>query len=354
MQRHAGGVHGLQQRVVGAREEDDDVDFGAAARAQRVADALHVEEQEALREREVLLQQPVAGEAMQGLRQQGFVVLEAGGFDALAVQRLVPRGGALGRQHQHAQRVAADQLVQAVGDVVDAGAVQPQVLQRDLREVEAGRGAQPQAQAGAVLAPLGQRGHGQVGGVREVLHLRQLQRPQRDVVRGAELAGRGAGLAGVAQHRGAARQARPGGQRRVAQVGLQLRHQHRGCGRQELRVDDLQQPLREARELGVELQLDAAGQEREAFEQAFDVGVGDLQALDAQPGSDLRELLRELGAHLAQMAQFLVVVAEQARVHVSRSRCVAEPAAREAQYNNQASRHGTGSAGPSADGPPGG
>ena len=43
--------------------------------------------------------------------------------------------------------------------------------------------------------------------------------------------------------------------------------------------------------LGVELELHARREEPDAFEQPLDVGVGDLQAVHAEPGGDLRKLL---------------------------------------------------------------
>ena len=285
--------------------------------AQRLADVAQVEEQETLWKGEVLLQQAEALEAGQRLRQQRLVVFEAGRLDAVGVDRFVPGGRPLRRHHQHAQRVAADQLVQAVGHVVDAAAMQPQVAQRDLREVGAGGRAHAQAQARAVAAPLRHGGQGQVGGLREVLDLRDLERPQRQLVRGAELAGGGGSGAGLAVHDAAAGELDASGEARVGQVGVDLRDQHRRRRRQELRIDDLQQALREARELGVDLELDAAGQKRKPLQQPFDIGVGDLEAFETEPRRDLGKLLRELGPHLAQVAQFLVVVAQQPRVHGS-------------------------------------
>ena len=82
-----------------------------------------------------------------------------------------------------------------------------------------------------------------------------------------------------------------------------------------MRIDDLEQRLGEARKLGVELELHARRQKPDAFEQPLDVGIGDLQPVHAEPGGDLRKLLGELGAHLAQMLQLEVVVLEQARIH---------------------------------------
>ncbi len=105
------------------------------------------------------------------------------------------------------------------------------------------------------------------------------------------------------------------GQRSVVQVRVQARYQHRRRGCQELRIDDFQQALREARKFGVQLQLYTTGQESKAFEQTFYVGVGDFQALHTQARCDLREGLRKFGTHLTQVAQFFVVVAQQPGVH---------------------------------------
>ena len=70
--------------------------------------------------------------------------------------------------------------------------------------------------------------------------------------------------------------------------------------------------------LGLELELDARGQEGKPLEQTLDVGIGDLHPFHAEARGDLRELLRELGADLAQMGELVAVETEQARIHVGR------------------------------------
>ena len=97
--------------------------------------------------------------------------------------------------------------------------------------------------------------------------------------------------------------------------GLKLRDQHRRGRREVVRVDDLEQRLGEARELRLHLELNAGREEGDPFEQPLDVRIRHLEAGHPQPGGDLRELLGELGTHLAQVLQFSVVVPEQARVH---------------------------------------
>jgi hypothetical protein len=274
--------------------------------------ARQVEEQETLREGEVLLQQAVAGEPRQRDRQQCMFVVEAHGLHAVSTQHLLG-GRAVGRQHQHTEQVAADQFVQLVRQLVVGAAEQAQVLQRQSGEVQAGRGLQPDAQASAIFAPFRHPGQRQVGGMREVGDRRDFQRPQLHVVRGAEPAFGVRTAGGSTAQFAAPWHLGPGRQCRVSQRRLQLRHHHRRRGRQVVRVDDLEQPFGEARKFGVQLELHPGGQEREAFQQAFDIGVADLDAIHAQAGRDLRELLRELGTHLTQVLQFLVVVAKQSR-----------------------------------------
>src|SRR6185295_2973478 len=73
------------------------------------------------------------------------------------------------------------------------------------------------------------------------------------------------------------------------------------------------------RKLGLDFQLHACGKECETFQQSLDVGVGDFDAIQAQTAGDLGKLARELCAHLAHMAEFLVIEFEQAGVHADLS-----------------------------------
>jgi hypothetical protein len=98
-------------------------------------------------------------------------------------------------------------------------------------------------------------------------------------------------------------------QGRVGQVGLQLHHGHRRCRRQQVRIHQLRQVLGKPRELGVDLHLHARGHEAEAFQQALDIGVGALEAIEAEAAGDLRKFLGKLTARFAQVLQLLAVVA---------------------------------------------
>ena len=77
----------------------------------------------------------------------------------------------------------------------------------------------------------------------------------------------------------------------------------------------LEQMLREARELRVDLELHARGEEREALEQTLHVWIGALDAFHAKTGGDLGIFLGELRADFAQVLQFAVVAVEQSSVH---------------------------------------
>jgi len=82
-----------------------------------------------------------------------------------------------------------------------------------------------------------------------------------------------------------------------------------------VRVDDFEQRLREPGKLGVDLQLHARREKADAFEQPLDVGIVHREAVHAEPGRDLRKLLGEFGAGLAQVVQLEVVVLQQAGIH---------------------------------------
>ena len=101
--------------------------------------------------------------------------------------------------------------------------------------------------------------------------------------------------------------------RNAAQAGLgaELHHRHRRRGRQVVWIDHLQQRLREGRKLRLQLELDARGEQREALEQPFDIGIGDIEASQIQTRGNLRELAREFPAGLAHKRQLGFVVVEQ-------------------------------------------
>jgi hypothetical protein len=82
-----------------------------------------------------------------------------------------------------------------------------------------------------------------------------------------------------------------------------------------VRIDHLQQVLGKGRELRVDLELYPSGEEGEALQEALDVGVGTLEALQSEASGDLGELAGELPTHLADKAQLAVVVPKQTWIH---------------------------------------
>ena len=69
-----------------------------------------------------------------------------------------------------------------------------------------------------------------------------------------------------------------------------------------MRIEHLQQALRQLREIVVELAVDAGGDEGEALQQPLDVRIVGGFAGQAQPAGDLRMLLGEFAGQLAQIA----------------------------------------------------
>jgi hypothetical protein len=66
-----------------------------------------------------------------------------------------------------------------------------------------------------------------------------------------------------------------------------------------MRIDHLQQRLREGREFRFQLELDTRRQEGEAFQQPLDIGIGHLGAAEIEPGGDLGKF----GGELAPMSR---------------------------------------------------
>ena len=82
-----------------------------------------------------------------------------------------------------------------------------------------------------------------------------------------------------------------------------------------MRENCFEEVLGEIRKFRIEFQVDARCQKRKAFEEPLDVGVRAVDAFDAQPGRDLRELPGEIGAGLPQVLKFPVVVRKESWIH---------------------------------------
>lgn len=193
--------------------------------------------------------------------------------------------------------------------------VEHQPIDRQLREARAAARLQPDAQRAAHVAARGRRRTRQIRGRARHRSARELQRPQRQIVRGAKLARGLFGRGGPRAQRGARRQ--PVALREAAFVHhrRELHDRHRRKRRDVTRIHRVEQRLREARKLRVHLQLHARGEKAEAFEQPLDVRIGRPRFVHPQARGHFRKLLRELAAQLAQIRELAVVVVEQARIH---------------------------------------
>ena len=78
-----------------------------------------------------------------------------------------------------------------------------------------------------------------------------------------------------------------------------------------MRVEHVQERLGDFGELIVELAVHAAGQEREGFDEAFDVRIFARVGLQQQTAGHLGILFRELAGHLADELQLAFVVGKQ-------------------------------------------
>ncbi len=167
----------------------------------------------------------------------------------------------------------------------------------------------------AGLAQLGHQRMGQVQRRAAQAGLAYLQRPQRQRPAGAEIAD---GL--LFLHLVGAQHAARGQGESIDQVaflgtGLELDHHHGWRGRQVMGADHFQHALGQARELRVHLQLDACAQKAEALQQALHIGVGHIGVVQRKTARDLGKGGSELGAQLAQIGQFAVVVLDEAGIH---------------------------------------
>nr|WP_236919034.1 hypothetical protein [Ereboglobus luteus] len=214
--------------------------------------------------------------------------------------------------------VGDDLLEDGGGEVACAGEVEDEFVERDFVKGEPGGGAEADADGGLGAEVAGEVEGGDVAGV--VTDFLNADGKEVDVVRGAECAGSAVAFAEDAFQDGASRDNRALGEVGLLFVGGEADDGHRGDGGEEVRVDCFEERLGEAGELGVELEVDAGGEVGEAFKEAFDVGVGagvGAGGVEREASGDLGKLLRKLGRRHAEVAEFVVVIIEEAFVHIS-------------------------------------
>ena len=77
-----------------------------------------------------------------------------------------------------------------------------------------------------------------------------------------------------------------------------------------MRVYEVEEALRESRELRFYLDLNSRSEERETFQKPFDIGILDVDPLHDEPLRGIGPRARKLGAHFMYMLKLAIVVLE--------------------------------------------
>ena len=97
-------------------EEDEEIDLGVRAAADPRREILELDEQEALRQREVLAQQPIANEGLARAGRERLIIVEAMRPHRTAPDDVLP-GVLVGRGlADHADAMGKQLLVQPIGE----------------------------------------------------------------------------------------------------------------------------------------------------------------------------------------------------------------------------------------------
>ncbi|MDR8727112.1 hypothetical protein FEQ05_03445 [Burkholderia pseudomultivorans] len=320
-EREARRIDEIGERPRRTVEQHDDLDFPAVDAREPFGKAVQREEPEPRGAGEVLVQQIVPVKLGPVQRQQALIGAQSFVFDrALGDGRRRAAGPAkfAGCADYRGDAACMQQFEQMRRDLFVA-------RQIDRKSVESFQVGDPHVAGGREPDP--QRpAHWRIGRAialqrRDVRWnagqpgVSDRERPQRDVLSAREPAGRALAVGNLRGERGAAREAVAIDEAAFGLSGVQASDRDRRGRRDVVRVDDLEQPFREARKLRIELDLHARGHEAERFDQALDIRVRHFAGLHAEPPCDLRMRMRELGGELAHVNEFLVVVVEQSRVH---------------------------------------
>lgn len=189
-----GRRHRAFQGAVEAIEQHHQLQFLAAAALHTGAQPGEVDEQEAVGQGEILLQQAIPLEGPGHHRQHRVLIVEAARFEALQRQALGPV--AVEALDEYSAGVAEQLLVQTERLLVGAVEVERQAVQRQGVERQPGTAAQAQAQPGLGLGFAGGQPAEGRRRVAEVFGMADLQRPQRHRMGATVFAG---GLLAMAQ-----------------------------------------------------------------------------------------------------------------------------------------------------------
>jgi hypothetical protein len=302
----------LHRRVV-AIEGDDDLDLLPSALTNPRRELHQVSEEEAAREGEVFVQEPVPVKGARTAWQESLGVVQPGGPDGRAGQ---PREGARARLPRREPHRPADQeLEQAQRDCVASAHEKRKSVQPEGRKRHAVRRAEAQPDRAFERPARRELAIAQIAQISRVAEVRELDRPQGHVVRGSVLAGGCLPPAHGARQRRSARHQKAVVQRPLSRVWLELHHGHRRGRAEVVRAQHLEELLGELRKLGVDLELNARRQEGEAFEQTLDVRIRAFERVEPEPPGYLRKVPSELAAEIPQVAKLAIVIVEKPRIH---------------------------------------
>jgi hypothetical protein len=125
VQREAAGVQAAFQPRLGTAQQHDQFQFRTGAAPHGVGEAGELHEQHPFRQREEFLQQPIATEGARAVRQDRFLLDEAGVANGSSRQCFAPRHRPAGRlQHEPAavrQQLAQQGTADAAGLRQEAG-----------------------------------------------------------------------------------------------------------------------------------------------------------------------------------------------------------------------------------------
>jgi hypothetical protein len=82
-----------------------------------------------------------------------------------------------------------------------------------------------------------------------------------------------------------------------------------------MRIEDAEQGLGDFGKFVVDFKMNAGGEEGEGFEQALDVRIVALIGFEDEAAGDFRIFLAELGAELAEVVEFALVVVQEFVTH---------------------------------------
>jgi len=197
------------------------------------------------------------------------------------------------------------------------GEAQVQRVDRQLVEVALAHPRQRQAERGfrGRAARCLESGAGDRAAVLEIAHGSDFERPEVDVLRRDVGRPRRQSRQQAGQQPRAARHDMALVHRLKLLARFQYRHARRWRRRDEVGIEHVEHAAREAGALAVDLEPRAGGQEGDAVEQPFDIGVGAGDGVERQVARDGGMHVGEFGGELPDMRQLILVILKEDPVH---------------------------------------